>query len=156
MMTDQSAAFNLVKSSIIIAKLRKFGVEETALKMVESYLTGRSTQCIVGKSTSGRVILRSEVGEGSVVGPLFFVATLLDMTVPAKRVVRKIFTMHGVTLAIYIIAYADDVSALVVADTESEIQIGVTEMMKEFGEYFSSAGLSMNPSKSELVVFRKG
>ena len=28
-------------------------------------------------------------------------------------------------------------------------------MMKEFGEYFSSAGLSMNPSKSELVVFRK-
>ena len=102
MMTDQSAAFNLVKSSIIVAKLRKFGVEETALKMVESYLTGRSTQCIVGKSTSGRVVLRSGVGEGSVVGPLFFVATLLDVTVPAKRVVRKVFTMHGVTLAIYI------------------------------------------------------
>ena len=64
--------------------------------------------------------------------------------------------MYGVTLAIYLIAYADVVSALVVADTEAEIQIGVTEMMKELREYFSSARLGMNPSKSELVVFRKG
>ena len=156
LMTDQSAAFNLVKSSIIIAKLRNFWVEEMALKVVESYLTGRSTQCIFGKSTSGRVVLRSGVGEGSVVGPLYFVATLLDVTEPAKRVVRKVLRMYGVTLAIYLIAYADVVSALVVADTEAEIQIGVTEMMKELGEYFSSARLGMNPSKSELVVFRKG
>ena len=91
MMTDQSAAFNLVKSiSIMVAKLRKFGVKETALKMVESYLTGRSTQCIVAKSTSSHVVLLSGVGEGSVVGPLYFVATLLDVIVPAKGVVRKV------------------------------------------------------------------
>ena len=83
--TDQSAAFNLVKSSIIVSKLRVFGVMESALKLIESYLTGRSTVCTVGNSTSSAVKLSSGVGEGSVVGPLFFVATLCDVTVVADR-----------------------------------------------------------------------
>ena len=53
-------------------------------------------------------------------------------------------------------AYADDISAVVVVDTEQELQVGVYVMMTEFEEYFSSAGLKMNPIKSELIVFRCG
>ena len=44
------------------------------------------------------------------------------------------------------IAYADDVSAVIVADSEDII-------MEEFFEY---CGLSMNPNKSDLIVFGRG
>ena len=52
--------------------------------------------------------------------------------------------------------YEDDISAVVVVDTEQELQVGVYVMMTEFEEYFSSAGLKMNPTKSELIVFQCG
>ena len=55
---------------------------------------------------------------------------------------------------ITLIAYADDISAVIVGDTEAEIQTAVDLLMDEFLQYFFSAGLSMNPTKSELIVFR--
>ena len=152
---DQSAAFNLVKSSIIISKLRIFGVMESALLMIESYLTGRSTVCTVGSATSSPVKLQSGVGEGSVVGPLFFVATLCDVSVVAERSMTRLGRDYGLDVLIRLIAYADDISAVVIGDTEAEVQLAVEVVMEEFLEYFSSAGLSMNPEKSELVVFRR-
>ena len=44
----------------------------------------------------------------------------------------------------------------IMADTEAELQLAVEVMMDEFLQYFSAAGLSMNPTKSELIVFRRG
>ena len=57
-------------------------------------------------------------------------------------------------LEVYIIAYADDVSALLVGDSEAVLQRGVDIISTEFLEYFSAAGLSMNPDKSEIISFQ--
>ena len=81
---------------------------------------------------------------------------LLDVTITAKRAMEAVGRDHGVEVWIHLIAYADDVSAIVIGDTEAELQLGIDAMMKEFLDYFSSCGLSMNPSKSELIVFRRG
>ena len=64
--------------------------------------------------------------------------------------------ISSVFVIITLISYADDISAVIEADTEAEIQLAVDLLMEEFLRYFSSAGLSMNPSKSELIVFRRG
>ena len=117
--TDQSAAFNLVKADIIVAKLRVFGVQETALRLIRSYLTGRSTVCTVGQSTSSTVKLWSGVGEGSVVGPLFFIATLCDVTIVAKRAIDRLHAEHNFLAMVHLIAYADDVSALIIGQIRS-------------------------------------
>ena len=47
--TNQSAAFNLVMSEIILAKMEVLGMDMLSRKLVESYLSLRSTQCRVGK-----------------------------------------------------------------------------------------------------------
>ena len=154
-LTDQSAAFNLVKADIILSKLKVFGLDDVASKLIRSYLTGRSTKCIVGRGHSHWTSLRSGVGEGSVVGPLFFVATLCDVTVVSTRTVKRLKDM-GVEIEVNLIAYADDVSAIVVGGSEDDLQLGIDVVMDEFEQYFSAAGLSMNPTKSELVVFRCG
>ena len=156
MCTDQSAAFNLVKADIIVAKLRVFGLDEASLHLIRSYLTGRSTTCTVGSATSPVTHLQSGVGEGSVVGPLFFVATLCDVSVVSARAIDRLGRDHAIDVFIHLIAYADDVSAIIVADSEAEIQLAVDILMEEFVSYFSSAGLAMNPEKSELILFRRG
>ena len=58
-LTDQSAAFNLVKADIILSKLKVFGIDENSAKLIRSYLTGRSTKCIVGHGHSNWTDLRS-------------------------------------------------------------------------------------------------
>ena len=47
--TDQSAAFNLVMSEIILSKMVVLGMDMLLRKLVESYLLGCSTQYRVGK-----------------------------------------------------------------------------------------------------------
>ena len=107
----------------------------------------------MGQCTSDEIDLHSGVGEGSVVGPLFFISCLADVRVVAKRVVRRL-QLRGITVEIETIEYADDVSALIVGDNDRDVQEAVNAMMSEFLLYFSSAGLSMNPDKSEVIMFR--
>ena len=116
--TDQSVAFNLIKADIIVAKLKVFGVQETALRLIRSYLTGRSTVCTVGHSTSSTVRLNNGMGEGSIVGTLFFIATLCDVTIVAKRVMET-KSDHNFDIMVHLIAYT--VSALIIGQTEAEI-----------------------------------
>ena len=153
--TDQSAAFNLVKKDIMMAKLELLGVDKWSRDLLNSYLTGRTTQTRVGHVISDVTELQTGVGEGSILGPCMFITLLCDVTVVADRA-RVRLEAAGVDVAIALIGYADDVSALVDAKTEPEIQMGVDVLMEEFVAYFSAQGLSMNPDKSEVVMFRKG
>ena len=102
---------------------------------------------------SPEIKLDSGVGEGSVVGPLFFISVLADVEVVAIRA-TKIMHEKEKSVEIYICSYADDVSAVVVADDEDTLEESVNVLLEEFKKYFSSCGLAMNPSKSELIVFR--
>ena len=129
------------------------GVSEAARRIIKSYLNGRRTMCSVGKFTSESIPLFTGVGEGSVVGPLFFITCLADVSVTAIRVVRRL-KLRNINVEIYLIEYADDVSSLIIGDNDDDIQEAVTEMSAEFSTYFKSAGFSMNPEKSEVILFR--
>ena len=55
-------------------------IKETMLKLMESYLTGRTTAFMVHvQIISSTVRFQSGVGEGSIVGPIFFVTTLYEV-----------------------------------------------------------------------------
>ena len=81
------------------------------------------------------------------VGPLFFVATLCDVTVVADKGLR-ISRGMGAIVDIFLMASADDVSCLAVGDTRDDLQTSVDVMTEQFELYFSSAGLKMNLKKS--------
>ena len=153
--TDQSAAFNLVKKDIMMAKLELLGVVRCSCYLLSSYLTGRTMQTRVGHVISYVTELQTGVGEGSILGPCMFITLLCDMTVVADRA-RVRLEAAGVDVVIALIGYADNVSALVDAKMEAKIQMGVDVLIEEFVRYFSVQGLSMNPDKIEVVMFRKG
>ena len=71
-LTDQSAAFNVLQKDILVGRLKLLGVGETACNLVQDYLTGRKTKCTVNGFTSSTIDLSSGVGEGSVIGPTLY------------------------------------------------------------------------------------
>ena len=152
-LTDMSAAFNLISKEVLVPLMSEYGFVKSATDLVNSYLTGRKTQCKVKNKVSPPTVLQTGVGEGSVIGPNFFIMATCSVSMVARRVERTL-REKGITVEIRTQEFADDTSSLIVADTDEDLQIAVEEMMKGFEHYFNSAGLCLNQSKCETIVFR--
>lgn len=79
---DFSKAFDRMNHLLLIRKLKHLNLSDGALKWVHLYLTGR-TQVIVDharNTCSSGFLIRAEVPQGSVLGPLLFVLYLSDFS----------------------------------------------------------------------------
>ena len=68
-MTDISTAFNVMKSEVLLSKIKYCGFKEWTRKLVQDYLTEKSTRNKDSNCLSGSITFNSGVGEGSVLGP---------------------------------------------------------------------------------------
>ena len=70
---DLSAAFDTVDHQLLLNHLRfRFGIEGKCLKWIESYLTSRNQQVVIGLHQSSPKQLAQGVPQGSVLGPILF------------------------------------------------------------------------------------
>ena len=152
-LTDMSAAFNLIKKEVLVSQLEVYGFDEKSRKLVTSYLSKRKTKCKVKGCISGEIELDSGVGEGSVLGPGFFICGMCSVSVVAKKV-RQEMAESGFWVEAWTLEFADDTSGVIVAEDEAELQIAIHLMMERFRHYFNSMGMCLNESKCELIVFR--
>ena len=51
---DFSKAFDTVSHDVLLAKLRKRGIDERTVRWVETWLTGRAQRVVIGGAESGR------------------------------------------------------------------------------------------------------
>ena len=152
-MTDMSAAFNLITKPVLLAQLKEYGFNFKSRSLIHNYLTNRKTRCKVKGCISGEVTLDTGVGEGSVLGPEFFICGLCSVKVVAKRVIKEM-AEFGMWIEAWTLEFADDTSGLIVARDEAELQVAVHLMMEKFKHYFNSMGMCLNRKKCELIVFR--
>ena len=152
--TDISAGFNLVSKEILVPKMAKFGFGENSCKLLNDYLTGRRTKVKIKNFLSGEVQLETGVGEGSVLGPNFFSCGMTDISVVAKRVVKKLKEEQGIEVFISQIEYADDTTGLLGAKNEEELQIAVDALLEGFSQFYSANGLKLNQKKCHVLVVR--
>ena len=152
-LTDMSAAFNLIKKDILLSQLKIYGFSAKSRRMVGSYLSKRSTKCRIKGCMSGEVELDSGVGEGSVVGPGFYICGMCSVSVVAKRT-RVEMEELGFWVDAWTLEFADDTSGVITANNEAELQVAIHLMMNRFEHYFNSMGMCLNKSKCELIIFR--
>ena len=67
--SDVAAAFDRVKTSLLLCKLRKVGVEPSLLRVLASWLTGRRAQVTVHGEKSAEFELCDMTFQGTVWGP---------------------------------------------------------------------------------------
>ena len=84
---DLSKAFDCIWHSLLLAKLKAYGVQQPALQLIRSYLHDRKQRVICNDSSSNLLLLRCGVPQGSLLSPLLFNTFMNDISETGYRLV---------------------------------------------------------------------
>ena len=76
---DFSKAFDTVNHRILIEKLKILGFQNDTCQWINSYLSNRYQQVVVGEEKSEWIHIQNGVPQGSILGPLLFTILVSDM-----------------------------------------------------------------------------
>jgi len=131
-----------VTINTLLHRLRvRFGFCGTALRWLESYITGRSQSVVIDGHVSTSRPLRSGVPQGSVLGPILF--TMYSS--PVEDIVTSFGFGHAI--------YADDTQIYATGnqDVWPVIIPKLEECLHEIADWSSKNDLSINEGKTELL-----
>ncbi|XP_024893569.1 uncharacterized protein LOC112468571 [Temnothorax curvispinosus] len=138
---DFSKAFDTVSHFLLLTKLRKLGFSDLALKLIFSYLSGRSQAVVDLEGVfSDWLSVTAGVPQGSVLGPLLFSLFINDIGAFLR------FTEH--------LIFADD-TQIYRKCLFSQLSIALQLVAHDVGvisEYATVNGLSLNFKKSKVLI----
>lgn len=136
---DFSKAFDSVDFDILSQKLVDIGFSSSSIKLIRSYLFGR-TQCVLSNDhISNSLQLSTGVPQGSILGPLLFSLFINDLT-------------HVLQCSYHL--FADDVQ-IYTACTLSDISFGVRRINNELQkvvEWAKQNKLQLNVGKTQAIA----
>ena len=94
---DLSKAFDTLTFDILLFKLKYYGVTDTALDLMRSYLTNRKQYVVFNSCQSDYLEIYTGVPQGSILGPLFF-----------SVYIKMINDLINVSNRLNFLMYADD------------------------------------------------
>jgi len=142
LLLDLSAAFDTINHDLLLKKLhRSFGIMETALNWLKSYLSNRTFKVTVNKGSSSQCTLDIGVPQGSILGPLLFILYTKDL----ESIVSKFgFSVH---------LYADDTQIYFSFDVHSDNPDleAIKVCFQEIKQWMLKNFLKLNEDKTELL-----
>ena len=138
---DFRKAFDLINPQLLLIKLRRYGFDQSALKLMLNYFTDRSQTVKFNGHLSSPLPINLGVPQGSVLGPLLFLIYINDLPFFASNLQHKLF--------------ADDT-------TSSLSRPSFTELMRDFNLYVNDIiiwcnfnQLDINWSKTKAMFISK-
>ena len=138
--TDLSKAFDTVSHDLLLAKLEIMGFHKNTTTWLKSYLKSRSQVTKLGNVSSDVGSVISGVPQGSILGPILFIAFTADFAaaLPDCKVV----------------VYADDAAILTSATTLPLLKKKVEDSIHLAQVWYNNNGLLINADKSEVMVMK--
>ena len=135
---DLAKAFDTVDHNVLLFKLDQYGIRAVAYDLISSYLNNRRQLVAVNNYESDEKIIETGVPQGSVLGPLFFLIYINDLTRCSN---------FDVTL------YADD-SVLTLAHKDVlSLQNNVNHELLKIDEWLRINKLTVNLDKTNFLLF---
>ena len=136
---DQKKAFDVCSHSILLKKLKKFGIEGTALAWFSSYLINRKQKVDINNNLSSEKLVNISVLQGSILGPTLFLCYINDLFTATK-------------LATFL--FADDTSGLAEGKNLPDLIKFMNIEIQKLANWFRSNKMAVNISKTKFIIFR--
>ena len=136
---DLRKAFDTVDHNILLQKLECYGILNVNLSWCTNYLMNRSQRTLANGSMSSAQNVKCGVPQGSILGPLFFILYVNDVYAAVK--VSKLQL------------YADDTVIYSAGRSSEEATRKLQPSMNQFSVWCKANKLSLNATKTKLVVF---
>ena len=137
---DLQKAFDTVDHNILLHKLDHYGIRGLANDWLRSYLTDRKQYVSINGFKSNTNIMKFGVPQGSVLGPLLFLIYINDL----HKAIKYCTTRH----------FADDTNILIKNKSLKQLKKHVNFDLRNLCKWLKSNKISLNASKTELLVFR--
>lgn len=138
---DLSKAFDRVWHHGLLMKLSHLGIQGNALAWLENYLTGRQQRVRVNGHHSSWLSVTAGVPQGSVLGPLLFIAYTSDLPLA----VTNGFTETDL--------FADDTMLTSIHPSAEQCVSLLQESIKQVTVWLSTWHLSINATKTVIMKF---
>lgn len=137
---DFSKAFDTVNHSILLSKMKHYGIRNLELNFFKSYLSNR-TQVVKYNSFKSLCPMSMPLGvpQGSVLGPLLFLLYINDIPKSSSGPDFYLF--------------ADDTALLFTGDTLSDLQRKIDHSLPQISSWLHCNRLSLNTGKSTYQLF---
>ena len=136
---DLAKAFDTVPTSRLVKKLSTFGVKGPLLSLIEYYLSNRTFTVRVGKTFSEETPVLSGVPQGSVSGPILFIAYISDLPLYCET--------NNVTIKLF----ADDLKAYSSSHSADSLNVPLQNFIDKFIKYCELNGLTIAMNKCEVL-----
>ena len=140
---DLSKAFDTLTFDILLFKLKSYGVTDTALDLMRSYLTNRKQYVVFNSCQSDYSEIYTGVPQGSILGPLFISIYINDLINVSNRLN---FLMYADDTTIYF-----NLEEFEYLNRERDIN---TEL-KKVNTWLKLNKLSLNAQKTKLMFFHR-
>ena len=137
---DLSKAFDTLNHDMLIYKLKAYGLSETSLKLMQSYLTNRKQYVEINITQSTKNYISVGVPQGSILGPLLFIIYINDI-------------IHSSTVFKFII-FADDTTLYYnTLDTQEDMDDILNDELVQINNWLKVNILSLNVAKTKAMLF---
>ena len=134
---DLSSAFDLVDHTILLNKLKIYGIQEDALNWITSYLHQRFQAVWIDHVLSDFEVCDVGVPQGSILGPLLFLIYFNDLPNIVDSSVDS---------------YADDTTITATGKTLLEIETKLTADCEKISKWMIENRLKLNPEKTHQLT----
>ena len=138
-----SKAFDKVWHEGLIFKLKSVGVSDSLLNLIESFLSNRFQRVLLNGQTSEWLSIKAGVPQGSILGPLFFLIYINDLSDDIVSTVKL---------------FADDISLFSVVHNSNITAKELNKDLQKISEWAYKWNMSFNPDlnkQAQEVVFSR-
>ena len=135
---DLKKAFDTIDHSIILRKLKIYGIEQESLKWFQSYLDDRKQVCCVNGHMSNSRSVSCGVPQGSNLGPLLFLIYINDLPNCLSTASPRMF--------------ADDTNVSLASSTLHELENVLNQDLQNLNIWLKVNKLSLNIAKTEYMI----